>query len=209
MMSWLLRVKMDFMGLKIFSLLFIQLMFIGTSCSNSTQISENTNQNNVETSSPKKEKVFWGEHGELTSTEITQKRDMSQYSQKYFDCAEVRLKTAPKSNCDENEIQSIIWQNWLDKKKTYVVITRNSVDAFASNHIFIEPDESGKWCIVWRIARSAMNANGIDDVPKIISVERVENKPEKGKWALAFKDVNGSIVQKIPYFVDDPLIIRG
>lgn len=189
------------MKLKIFSLLFIPLIFIGMSCSNTSQVSENTNQNNVETSPPKKETVFRGEHGELTLVGITQNRNMSQYDQGgFFDCQRNYPKTAPKTNCDENKIRDFIWQHWSEKKRGYVVVTYDSQDAVGTSHIFIEPDENENWFVAWRIARNAMNTNGIDDVPKIVTVERVENKPEKGNWALVFKEANGNAVEKMPYF---------
>lgn len=148
-----------------------------------------------------KAEVIWKDKGELTTKDITQKRDMPQYSDGgYFDCRGWVSKNEFRGNCDEKKVRDFIWQHWTEKKRGYVRVTYDSVDAKSTSHIFIEPDEKGEWSVAWRMVRfhaiPQLN-NQIIDVAKIITVERVENKPRKGMWALVFKNRIGSIMERM------------
>jgi hypothetical protein len=119
----------------------------------------------------------------------------------YFDCREWLIKTPGSKACDEAKLRDFILRQWNEKKRSYVRVTYDSVDAMSTSHIFVEPDQKGFWYVAWRIARShAIREldNQITDIEKIVSVQRVEDKPRKGDWALAFKNASGKILIRIP-----------
>jgi hypothetical protein len=182
---------------KLFTCLFVLSIFASAAFGQKkrTEIEETKNT---------KAEVVWKDKGELSTKDITQRRDMTQYDDGgYFDCRDWIAKDASRGVCDEKKIRDYIWQYWMEKKRGYVRVTYDSVDAKSTSHIFIEPDEKGEWSVAWRIVRfhaiPQLN-NQITDVAKIVKVERVEDKPEKGEWALVFKNRIGSIMEKIPDF---------
>lgn len=138
--------------------------------------------------------------GELTSKNILENRDISQYDQGgHFDCHGWTPKEA-SDPCDEKKVRDFIWQHWSEKKRGYIRITYGSVDARSTSHIFIEPNEKGEWYIAWRIARSHMlpgHNNIVHNILGLIIVERVEGK-EKDDWSIVIKRGPGNVVYKIP-----------
>ncbi len=159
-------------------------------------------QTEIEETKNAKAEVVWKDKGELTTKDITQKRNMTQYEDAgYFDCRNWIVKNESRGICDEKKIRDFLWQYWTEKKRGYVRVTYDSVDAKSTSHIFIEPDGKGEWFIAWRIVRFhtiLQLSNQITDVAKIMKVERVEDKPRKGEWALIFKNRIGSIIEKMP-----------
>ncbi len=136
--------------------------------------------------------------GEITTATLAEGRDVRQYDQGgHFDCR--RWTPAAIDNGQENErrissaietARNFIWERWQNKKRGYVRLTFDSVDAAGTSHIFIEPDENGKWQIVWRIARwHSSLPSVIDTLPTIRRVERkIKNK---NVISLVFKDAGG------------------
>ncbi len=161
-------------------------------------------QNDNEEVKETKVEVISGENNELTTKDLTQNRDLNQYDQGgHFDCRGLIAKNESRVQCNENKIRDFIWQHWTKKKRGYIRVTYNSVDATSTSHIFIEPNEKSEWQITWKIARlHAMPKYNslLTDILGITSVERIKDEPEKGKWALMFKNKSGSIVQTFPHF---------
>jgi hypothetical protein len=148
-----------------------------------------------------KAEFILSENGELTTKDLTQNRNMSLYAQGgYFDCRGWEPKDELGGECSEKKLKDFIWNCWTSKKRGYVRISYLSVEGVIStSHIFIEPSEEGNWKVFWRIVRSE---GLIHDVPELASVERIENKPEKGEWALAFKDKSGKVLERVPDFYE-------
>jgi hypothetical protein len=170
----------------------------------STAIFGQKKQTKIDETKNTKAEVIWKDNGELTTKDIKQRRDLTQYDEGgYFDCRHWIAEDEPRGICDEKKIRDFIWQHWTKKKRGYARITYDSVDAKSTSHIFIEPDEKGEWSVAWRIVRFhaiAQLNNQITDVEKIVNVERFENKPKKGEWALVFKNRIGSVMETMPYF---------
>ena len=134
---------------------------------------------------------------------ITQGRNLSLYDQGghqgcgYGEASEARCKASYKKARD------FIWTHWQEQKRGYVIVRFGSVDAVSDSHIFIEPDESGAWQVVWRIERvvSFENPGMINDVPDLRSVERGEagrsDFQEAGTPILIFKDKNGKVIETL------------
>ena|SRR5947199_119058 len=120
--------------------------------------------------------TFTAKDGGLTSETITGTRNMSLYEDgTHFDCRRFTQAALKKPNEENARIASatkraraFIWEHWQSKKRGYIRITFNSVDATSTSHIFIEPDSSGLWQVRWRIVR---HNNEVDDVPTIRIVE--------------------------------------
>ena len=154
-----------------------------------------------ETKSTKAE-VIYLEKGELTAKDITQNRDLTKYEQGgYFDCRGWTAKNDDRGECNEKKIRDFIWSHWTEKKRGYIRITYNSVDAQSTSHIFIEQNSNGKWRVARRIVRfhaiPQLN-NQITEVETLFQVERVENKNEKDDWTIVLKNSKSEIIYKIP-----------
>jgi hypothetical protein len=141
--------------------------------------------------------ILKGDDEELTASIITDQRDLKLYDQAgHFNCR--RWTTAAinkKGNYDEVDqrlakARDFVWEHWQNKKRGYLRITFDSVDAVSTSHIFIEPDSQGAWQIVWRIARwHAIMRDSLDDMPVLRQVEKSKNK--NGQAILIFKDADG------------------
>ncbi len=149
-------------------------------------------------------KVIYLEKGEMTAKDITQSRDISKYNDGgYFDCRGWIAKDETRGECDEKKIRDFIWEHWTEQKRGYIRVTYDSVDAKSTSHIFIEPNEKGKWRIARRIVRlhaiPELN-NRITEVQTLFQVKRIENKPKKDEWAIILQNSEGKTIYKIPEF---------
>jgi hypothetical protein len=57
-----------------------------------------------------------------------------------------------------SRVRSFIWEHWRARRRGYVAITLSSVDAAATFHYFIEPDDKGRWRIATRLVRPRSKA---------------------------------------------------
>jgi hypothetical protein len=141
----------------------------------------------------------------FTADTIAQDRDLSLYDRGgKFGCGGVWLKSED-GRCRASIVRAraFIWKHWQEQKRGYVIVSLGSEDAQSDSHIFIEPDESGAWHVVWRIDRVfAMEHSGeIDDVPDIRSIEqrragKYDNEPS-GTSILVFRDRNGKEIETL------------
>lgn len=139
--------------------------------------------------------------GELTTPTITESRDISLYDKAgHFDCRVYFERDFRRAEKAQSRARNFVWQHWQEKRRAYLSITYNSVDAVSTSHIFIEPDEQGTWHVAWRIVR---HYGEIDDMPDIRSVERRRANKEddmiekSGTIIISFKDSDGDEVQKL------------
>src|SRR5215813_12700427 len=147
---------------------FIVLLAVSHSCGQRNLVQSGT------TTTPAK--VFEKSKDELTAENIAQGRDLLKYDDGgFFDCRGwVPLKSP---QCDESKLKTFVWQKWSEKRRGYIRVTYDSVDAISTSHIFIEPDESGKWSVIWRIVRwhsIPQLSNQITNIERITSIERID-----------------------------------
>ena len=97
-----------------------------------------------------------------------------------------------------------LWQHWDQKRRGYAIVRFGTVDAVSDSHIFIEPDESGAWHVVWRIDRvvSVEHSGDIDVVLDISSIERGQasrsfDPVEPGTPILIFRDKAGKEIRRL------------
>ena len=149
-----------------------------------------------------KTNIIYLEKGEMTAENIAQGRDIENYEDGgYFDCRGWILENEKRGECDEKEIRDFIWNHWKNQKRGYIRITSDSADANSTSHIFIEPNNRGRWRIARRIVRfHAIPSlhNQITEVETLFQVERTENKSQKDEWAIILKNNQGKIIYKIP-----------
>ena len=125
----------------------------------------------------------------------TQGRDLSSYDRgERFGCGIVGnaeydacVKSIPRA-------RDFLLEHWNQKRRAYAIVEFGSDDALSDSHIFIEPDESGEWHIVWRIERVLCMGctDKIDELPDIRFVESITAGPQDsevlGTKILVFRD---------------------
>lgn len=82
---------------------------------------------------------------------IFQNRDLSAYDfggeiASCFNNVEIPAKDCRRS---EKQVREFIYKHWQDKKRAYIILEFNC-DSCSEYCVFIEPDKSGYWHIVWR-----------------------------------------------------------
>ncbi len=93
-------------------------------------------------------------------------------------CGIVLVSEAARCEASIRRARAFIWRHWQEKKRGYVIVKMASVDAESDAHIFVEPDESGAWHVVWkweRIFAASMSedvSGRVDEIPDIRSIER-------------------------------------
>ena len=155
--------------------------------------------------SKKTKGAFYREEGVgLTTKNISQGRDLSQYEKGgHIDCRDWAAKDKLSLECNERILRDFVWSHWNGRKRGYITMSGDSVDASATLHIFIEPNKKGEWIIIWRIARFQALFGGrfsIDDFPIVTFVERFENNINKDEWKLILKDKLGKTRRELPNF---------
>ena len=227
MMNWLWRIKI----MKIFiRAIFVSVIFLNFTCLTSGQEKQTKQQQVLQKIEQEKQikevrekeiekqlglnkenkttsEFFWEKGIGLTTKNIAQKRDTSQYIWGgHIDCRGWAIKDELSFECDKTKVGDFIWQNWTNKKRGYITISGDSVDALSTMHIFIEPNKSGEWTIIERFARfQAVSRDSpyyIDDYPNIISVTRIERKNNISEWSYVFKDKSGKTSHPISNFLD-------
>jgi hypothetical protein len=48
------------------------------------------------------------------------------------------------------QARSSLWDHWRNRKRGHLVLTLSSVDHTGTAHVFVEPDDSGRWRAYWR-----------------------------------------------------------
>lgn len=148
---------------------------------------------------PKKEVksiLIWQDGIGLTVKNLTESRNLSEYEDGgNFDCRDFGDIDKLSIPCDSEKLKEFIWQHWNEKKKGYVRVSGDSVDAGATTHYFIEPNEKNAWIVKIKIVRwSAIikEKNPVQTFLPIVSIEKIENKPNK--FTLLCKDDKGKVV---------------
>jgi hypothetical protein len=136
-------------------------------------------------------------NSELTTVDIAQGRNLSLYDDgRHFNCYFIYEGDEPE--CSIPAVRDFIWQHWQSQRRGYVRLTRGSIDAVSTSHIFIEPDRRGAWHVVWRVVR---HSGEVNDMPDIISVrQRPATEDDDGYQAttiLLFIGRDGDEIQSL------------
>ena len=147
------------------------------------------------------------DHGALTSADIAQRRDLSIYDDGgHINCrlgmvcySGEAAKDFGREQCQLPKLRDFVWGHWQTRKRGYIRVSFDSVDAVSTSHLFIEPDSDGKWHVAWRIAR---HNHEITDIPNIRSIRQrpatrtdIECRCKPGDTVLSFIDWEGDEIQ--------------
>ena len=109
----------------------------------------------------------WKGHG-YTATDIAQGRDLTSY-----DKIELRdpepFHPWQKPNPILAQFRLFLWEHWQNRKRAYLVLTMSSVDHTGTSHVFVEPDDAGRW----RVYRRVLDRRELIDEPTAYSMEWV------------------------------------
>lgn len=64
------------------------------------------------------------------------------------------------------QARSFLWEHWQNRKRAYLVFTQSSVDHTGTSHLFVEPDDSGRW----RVYGRQVDRHEIIDEPTAYSI---------------------------------------
>ncbi|MBS1840751.1 MAG: hypothetical protein JSS69_08710 [Acidobacteria bacterium] len=132
---------------------------------------------------------------ELSSQDIAQKRNLKLYDQGgYFNCfTHIPVGTQKKQDEIERKAsqrvaiaRQFILSHWEKHRRGYIRLSFDSVDAYGTSHIFIEPDSNGKWQVIWRGVNISKQ---LYTLPVIRTVVQDFTENERGE--LVFKDSDG------------------
>lgn len=141
--------------------------------------------------------IVWS-GSELTASDIAQGRDLSVYDTGgHLDCTRAaHPELFDRVQCIA-EARSFIFEHWRQRRRGYVRLSRASVDAYATAHIFIEPDSDGVWRIVWRMAHSGIHRQlELADLPHTYQLTRIKaDAPEDG--TLIFRGADGTEITRL------------
>lgn len=48
------------------------------------------------------------------------------------------------------QARTFLWEHWRKPKRAYLILTLSTVDSTGTSHIFIEPDDTGRWRVYQR-----------------------------------------------------------
>jgi hypothetical protein len=114
-------------------------------------------------------KVFF-QKGVLTVKDVAQGRNLSRYETLTLTNTKPTPVVERKSDPILASARTFLWQHWHDRKQGYLILTLSSVDATSTSHVFVEQENTGRWCVYWRIVR---HMGDVDDLPIYYSIEWV------------------------------------
>ena len=142
--------------------------------------------------------------GALTVDGVAQGRDLGRYDKLDVANPQPRLTSEIERDPLLARARSFLWEHWRDRRPAYLIVTMSSVDARTTAHIFVEPDETGRWRAYRRVVRQN---DEIDDLPTAYSVEwtigvgwhgrrtplSLGQAPDPTKHVLEFRDKCGDV----------------
>ena len=139
----------------------------------------------------------------FTVPDIAQGRDLDKYDT-------VRLRDSRhlhpweyKESSEIAQARTFLWEHWQGRKRGYLMLTLSSVDHTGTAHVFVEPDDSGRWRVYWR----QIDGRGLIEEPTAYSILWVlptkgdrpgtpipdRQAPDAFKDRLEFHDVCGEL----------------
>jgi hypothetical protein len=148
-------------------------------------------------------------NGKLITLDIAQERDLASYD----DGGDINCRVGTVrypgetaadfswERCQLSKFRDFVWEHWQTKRRGYLRISFDSVDAVSTSHLFIEPDTDGKWHVAWRIVR---HIGEITDMPNIRGIKQraaTSNdfgcRCSPGSMILSFIDWEGDEIQTL------------
>ena len=124
----------------------------------------------------------------------------------HFGCRVPFSRESPRCQSSYRPARDFIWNHWREQKRAYVVVRITSPDSAANVHIFVEPDESDLWRIVWRweniycVSCPGDKPGTIYQSPEMRSIEQrreTDRNLPLGMRYLVFRDAHGNAVERL------------
>jgi len=94
------------------------------------------------------------------------------------------------------QARTFLWQHWRTHRRGYLILTLSSVDHTGTAHIFIEPDDSGRWRVYWR----QIDARELVDNPTVYWLIWVtQNESDKLTTPVPSGQVPDPLVNKLEF----------
>jgi hypothetical protein len=146
----------------------------------------------------------WRQGSALMIDDVAQGRVLTHYERLELADPEPRVVSDQRRNPFLAQARTFLWRHWQDRKRAYLLLTLISVDATSTSHVFVEPDEVGRWRVYWRGVR---HNSEVDDSPTDYSMEWVipagwkkpgtplppGQEPDPLKDKLEFRDACGDV----------------
>jgi hypothetical protein len=92
----------------------------------------------------------WKQGSARMVDDVAQGRDLTRYDKLELVNPEAMGVVMEQRDPVRAQARAFLWAHWEAKKRAYLVLTLSSVDATGTSHVFIEPDNIGRWRIYWR-----------------------------------------------------------
>ncbi len=96
-------------------------------------------------------------------------RNLERYDKLSLKDAEPRAVVERSRDPLMAQARSFLWQHWQEPRRGYLVLTGSSVDHASTFHVFVEPDDIGRW----RVYRRSIDQREITDLPTDYSMRWV------------------------------------
>lgn len=107
----------------------------------------------------------WQDHA-FTSPDIAQGRNLQKYEKLELIDREHFHPFEMSQNPVLAQARTFVWEHWQKRKRAYVMLTLSSVDSTGTSHIFVEPDDTGRW----RVYQRYLSRRELVDEPTAYSV---------------------------------------
>jgi hypothetical protein len=102
----------------------------------------------------------------FTVPDVTQGRDLSKYDKLELRDSEHLHPWERQLSNALAQARTFLWEHWQGRKRGYLMLTLSSVDHTGTAHIFVEPNDSGRWRVYWR----QLDRRGLTDEPTAYSI---------------------------------------
>ena len=184
-----------------YKVVFSVLILLSISCSsiteNETQVSDiesvkplpSVNQKSEITWTQEEAKPFQeSEIDKMTDEDIFQNRSMSLYEKR-------STSRCNSYKCKEKILRGFIWNHWSKQKRGFVKDSIQGIDLKVTNYIFIEPDEHGKWFVVWKtVANHSMNE--YDEITESVGTISID-RSKANNWKFLYKNNEEQIIKEL------------
>jgi hypothetical protein len=107
----------------------------------------------------------WQDHA-FTSPDIAQGRNLKKYDKLELIDREHFHPWEMSQNPVLSQARTFVWEHWQKHKRAYLMLTLSSVDSTGTSHIFVEPDDTGRW----RVYQRYLNRRELVDEPTAYSL---------------------------------------
>jgi len=107
----------------------------------------------------------WVDHA-FTRPDVAQGRNLGKYDKLDLIDREHFHPWEMWQNSILAQARTFVWEHWQKPKRAYLTLTLSSVDSTGTSHIFVEPDDTGRW----RVYRRYLSQRALVDEPTAYSL---------------------------------------